>query len=140
MGKAKRPGSKSRSGQKSGSKRGGQTHNPSDDLKIDRSKSGPDDLLNMRGHSPAGACKSMLSSQGAQQSNYPDPVSCDPFESELLKPEETARFLKVSESWLAKARMRGDGPLFQKLGRAVRYRKQDLVAWLATRVKTSTSQ
>ena len=29
----------------------------------------------------------------------------------LLTPPEAARFLRVSTSWLAKARMRGDGPL-----------------------------
>ena len=28
----------------------------------------------------------------------------------LLKPKEAAKLLKVSLSWLAKARMRGDGP------------------------------
>jgi hypothetical protein len=28
----------------------------------------------------------------------------------LLRPKEAAKLLKVSTSWLAKARMRGDGP------------------------------
>ena len=36
----------------------------------------------------------------------------------------------MSESFLAKARMNGDGPRYLKLGRAVRYRESDLVAWL----------
>ena len=39
----------------------------------------------------------------------------------LLTPKEAAQLLKVSESWLAKARMRGDGPPFIKIGRAIRY-------------------
>ena len=39
----------------------------------------------------------------------------------LLTPQETADFLRVSLSWLAKARMRGDGPPYVKIGRAVRY-------------------
>ena len=39
----------------------------------------------------------------------------------LLTPREAAEFLRVSASWLAKARMRGDGPPFSKIGRAVRY-------------------
>jgi predicted DNA-binding transcriptional regulator AlpA len=130
MRKAKRPGSGSRSGEKS----------RRENIKIAQAKYGPDDLLKERNQRSTGGRKSKSSSQGPQQSNDPDPVNCDPFESELLKPEETARFLVMSESWLAKARMKGDGPLFQKLGRAVRYRKRDLVAWLATRVKTSTSQ
>ena len=32
----------------------------------------------------------------------------------LLTPKEAADFLRVSESWLAKARMRGDGPPYVK--------------------------
>ena len=35
----------------------------------------------------------------------------------LLTPKETAQFLRVSESWLAKARMRGDGPPYLLFGR-----------------------
>ena len=48
----------------------------------------------------------------------------------LFTPKETADFLRVSESWLAKARMRGDGPRYRKLSRAVRYLKSDLTDWL----------
>ena len=43
----------------------------------------------------------------------------------LLTPKEAANFLRVSESWLAKARMRGDGPPYVKLGRSIRYREGD---------------
>jgi Helix-turn-helix domain len=39
----------------------------------------------------------------------------------MLTAAEAARILKVSESWLAKARMRGEGPPFIQLGRSVRY-------------------
>ena len=35
----------------------------------------------------------------------------------LLTPKEAADFLRVSLSWLAKARMRGDGPPYAKFGR-----------------------
>ena len=140
MGKAKRPGSKSRSGQASRSKRCGQTPNRNDDRKIEQAKSGPDDLLNERGHSSAGARKSKLSAQGPQQANDSSPVSCDPFDSELLTPEQAARFINMSESFLAKARMNGDGPRYLKLGRAVRYRESDLVAWLKMSAKTSTAE
>ena len=42
----------------------------------------------------------------------------------LLTPKEAARLLKVSLSWLAKARMRGDGPRYIRIGRCV-YRKFD---------------
>jgi Helix-turn-helix domain len=47
----------------------------------------------------------------------PGPAKCD----EMLTPEEFAKVLKVSLSWLAKARKRGDGPPFFRAGRSVRY-------------------
>ena len=40
---------------------------------------------------------------------------------EMLTPKEFAKAKKVSLSWLAKARKRGDGPPFVRFGRAVRY-------------------
>ena len=43
------------------------------------------------------------------------------FSDVLLEPNEAAAFLKVSLSWLAKARMRGDGPAYVKVGRSIRY-------------------
>ena len=39
----------------------------------------------------------------------------------MLTPKEFAKAKKVSESWLAKARKRGDGPAFARFGRSVRY-------------------
>jgi predicted DNA-binding transcriptional regulator AlpA len=39
----------------------------------------------------------------------------------LLQPKEAAKLLNLSTSWLAKARRRGEGPDFVKIGRAVRY-------------------
>ena len=47
----------------------------------------------------------------------------------LLTPRDAAEFLRVSESWLAKSRMRGDGPLFLKVGRSIRYSRGVLVEW-----------
>jgi hypothetical protein len=48
---------------------------------------------------------------------------------EMLTAVEAAKILKVSESWLAKARMRREGPPFLRLGRSVRYVR--LREWLA---------
>jgi predicted DNA-binding transcriptional regulator AlpA len=56
----------------------------------------------------------------------------------LLTPKEAAAFLKVSISWLAKARMRGDGPPYVKIGRTVRYPESGLHAFLAANTKRST--
>lgn len=45
---------------------------------------------------------------------------------------EAANYLGISQSWLRQARMRGrkDAPPFVRIGRAVRYRIQDLDDWL----------
>lgn len=60
--------------------------------------------------------------------------------SDLLTPKETAVFLKVSLSWLAKARMNGEGPAFVKFGRSVRYSAVAMKAWLKCRRRFSTNE
>ena len=57
-----------------------------------------------------------------------------------LTPKETAQFLRVSESWLAKARMRGDGPPYLLFGRSIRYGGGGLVRWMKSCVRQSTSE
>jgi len=49
---------------------------------------------------------------------------------ELLTPKEAAVVLRMSESWLAKARMRKYGPPFLEIGRCRRYDKAALLRWL----------
>jgi predicted DNA-binding transcriptional regulator AlpA len=58
----------------------------------------------------------------------------------LLVPKEAAQRLKLSVSWLAKARMRGDGPPYIKLGRSIRYPESGLLQWMKSRTRTSTSE
>jgi len=58
----------------------------------------------------------------------------------LLTPKETASALGVSLSWLAKARLRGDGPLYIKVGRAVRYSDGAIRDYLRARTRNSTSE
>ncbi len=58
----------------------------------------------------------------------------------LLTPKEAAKMLKVSLSWLAKARMRGDGPAFIKVGRSIRYTEASLQQWMKSRQRLSTSE
>ena len=60
--------------------------------------------------------------------------------TDLLTTEEAATELKVSESFLAKARMRGTGPAFIQIGRAVRYSRTALEAYKALQTRISTSQ
>ena len=51
----------------------------------------------------------------------------------LLTPKDAAALLKVSVSWLAKARMRGDGPPYIKIGRSIRYSQAALEQWMKSR-------
>ncbi|MET0527727.1 MAG: helix-turn-helix domain-containing protein [Microvirga sp.] len=63
------------------------------------------------------------------------------FPSPLLTPEDAARFLNLSTSYLAKARMPGgNGPRYSKFGRAVRYALEDLIEWVRARARRSTSE
>jgi predicted DNA-binding transcriptional regulator AlpA len=58
----------------------------------------------------------------------------------LLTVRDAANVLRLSESWLAKARMRGDGPPFVKIGRSIRYSEGALREWLQSRTRQLTSE
>jgi predicted DNA-binding transcriptional regulator AlpA len=60
----------------------------------------------------------------------------------LLNTAAAAEQLSLSGSFLAKLRMRGQGPRYRKLGRAVRYAPADLDQYVAecSRVSTSDEQ
>ncbi len=51
-----------------------------------------------------------------------------------------AEYLACSASFLEKCRVTGGGPAFVKLGRAVRYRIEDLDAFARARVHGATSE
>jgi predicted DNA-binding transcriptional regulator AlpA len=73
--------------------------------------------------------------------NVQGPVtSRPPIATTLLTAKEAARLLKVSLSWLAKARMRGDGPAYIKVGRSIRYAESSLLHWMKSRQRLSTSE
>lgn len=56
----------------------------------------------------------------------------------LSRPEVQERF-GLSRRYLEIAAVRGDGPSFIKIGRAVRYRVGDVRAWIEARRRASTS-
>ena len=60
--------------------------------------------------------------------------------SALLTAKEAGARLKVSLSWLAKARMRGDGPPYIRIGRSIRYAEAALMQWMKSRQRLSTSE
>ncbi len=58
----------------------------------------------------------------------------------LLNPEQTARFLGLDVGTLANMRVRGDGPPYIAVSpRAIRYDREDLKMWVASRRRMSTS-
>jgi excisionase family DNA binding protein len=60
--------------------------------------------------------------------------------SPLLTQREAAHLLRLSERTLERKRVQGDGPRFVKAGRSIRYREEDLAAWVASRAVGSTSE
>ena len=57
----------------------------------------------------------------------------------LYNTAEAAEALSLSKKTLERMRVEGTGPTFRKLGGAVRYREDDLIAWLDENTFSSTS-
>ena len=62
------------------------------------------------------------------------------FENALLDEREASTYLKISPRTIQTWRLTGEGPAFVKIGRAVRYRRSDLDAYISTRICASTAQ
>lgn len=60
--------------------------------------------------------------------------------SDMLTTEQAARLLGLSPFTLNKWRLNGHGLRFIKLGRAVRYRRTDVDAYLASRTQLPTTK
>lgn len=58
---------------------------------------------------------------------------------DILDTPEAATYIRLSKPTLERLRLTGEGPPYAKLGKAVRYRRADLDAWLASRLIRSTS-
>lgn len=66
-------------------------------------------------------------------------ITIDP--QELLTENQAAEFLKFSSKALQRWRCVGGGPKFIKIsGRAIRYRREDLIVWSQERRVSSTSE
>jgi excisionase family DNA binding protein len=57
----------------------------------------------------------------------------------MLRTTEAAGYIGLKKSTLEAWRVRGEGPVFLKLGKAVRYRKEDIDAFLEANLRKSTS-
>lgn len=60
--------------------------------------------------------------------------------SKLLDTSEVADLLTNKSNTLEGWRIKGMGPRYIKIGRLVRYRIEDVNAWLESQERTSTSQ
>ena len=58
----------------------------------------------------------------------------------LYPPKIAAELMDMSVSWLAKARLRGDGPSYVKFGRSVKYQGLDLIEYRKSKKRHSTSE
>jgi excisionase family DNA binding protein len=61
-------------------------------------------------------------------------------EHKLMTTSQAADYMELKPSTLEVWRVYGKGPRFMKLGKAVRYRMEDLNAFLEESVKSSTSE
>lgn len=59
---------------------------------------------------------------------------------EVMTTVQAAAYMGLSKQQMEIWRCRGGGPVFVKLARRVRYRRNDLDAWLADRQRGSTSE
>ena len=59
--------------------------------------------------------------------------------TELLTEQEVAEVLGVRPKTLARWRWKGNGPLHRKIGRKVRYARDDLENYIASSARRSTS-
>lgn len=77
-----------------------------------------------------------------KQPDSPTPPTVQP-PPEVLTPKQAAKYLLLSHRTLETMRTRGGGPSFAKYGdgRSARvvYRRSDLDAWIASRVRQSTT-
>lgn len=55
----------------------------------------------------------------------------------MLSTNEAAARIGKSPSWVNKSRMTGTGPVYLKIGAGVKYRPEDLDAWLEARRRTA---
>ena len=57
---------------------------------------------------------------------------------QLWDQKTLAAYLGKSTAWCERARWAGDGPRFVKLGRHVRYRADDVLAWIEENAQSCT--
>lgn len=59
---------------------------------------------------------------------------------DILTRDEVAEFLRVTRGFLDHLSIRGDGPRFFRVGRAIRYYRADVTRWLEAQTYTPPSK
>lgn len=60
---------------------------------------------------------------------------------EFISTKELAAWVRMSPQWVELGRTKGYGPRFVRIGpKRVRYRRSDVLEWLASRTYASTAQ
>lgn len=59
---------------------------------------------------------------------------------ELLMEAQVARLLSFSARTLQAWRLNGSGPPYLRVGRAIRYRRQDLIVWIEQNTVSSSTE
>jgi excisionase family DNA binding protein len=59
---------------------------------------------------------------------------------DLLTTDQLAALCGLSPRTLEKLRVTGGGPIFIRLGRAIRYRREDIEAWIRGHSRRNTSE
>lgn len=55
----------------------------------------------------------------------------------LYEQQHIAEYLGKTKTWMERARSRGIGPVYLRLGRSIRYRGSDILTWLDGQRHTS---
>lgn len=84
----------------------------------------------------------MQNTVSSSTSNKPVPTPSESLVSlpRLMSQKDLAAYLGKSIAWCERARWTGDGPVFVKLGRNVRYRAADVLAWIDASARSSTTE
>ncbi|MEX1313827.1 MAG: helix-turn-helix domain-containing protein [Desulfotignum sp.] len=59
---------------------------------------------------------------------------------QFLTRQQAADFLNIKKSTLEAWAVRGGGPVYVRMGLAVRYRPADLLAWVESRITRNTAE
>jgi predicted DNA-binding transcriptional regulator AlpA len=78
--------------------------------------------------------------QTAQHNGGTLPASHTVTMPQLWDQKVLAAYLGKSTAWCERARWAGDGPRFVKLGRHVRYRADDVLAWIEDSARTCSGE